>query len=82
MPNEFALSLISAKLGDDPNPYYVCGTAVVNPDETESKQGRIVIFQFQDGKLQQITEKEVKGATYCLVEFNGKLLACMNSTVS
>jgi len=82
MPSEYGLSLISAKLGEDPNPYYIVGTAVVNPDESESKQGRIIMFHFQDGKLTQVAEKEVKGATYSLVEFNGKLLASMNSTVS
>lgn len=33
------------------------------------------------GKLQSLAEKEVKGAVYSMVEFNGKLLACINSTV-
>lgn len=37
MQNEYALSLISAKLGDDPNTYFVVGTALVNPDEPEPK---------------------------------------------
>lgn len=81
MPNEFATSLISAKFGDDPNTYFVVGTALVHPEEGEPKQGRIIIFQFIDGKLNQIAEKEIKGAAYSLVEFNGKLLASINSTV-
>ena len=34
------------------------------------------------GKLTQVAEKEIKGAAYTLVEFNGKLLASINSTVS
>ena len=34
------------------------------------------------GKLVQVAEKEVKGAVYSLVEFNGKVLAGINSTVS
>lgn len=33
------------------------------------------------GKLQTVAEKEVKGAVYSMVEFNGKLLASINSTV-
>ena len=33
------------------------------------------------GKLAQVAEKEIKGAAYTLVEFNGKLLASINSTV-
>ncbi|KAK6638735.1 DNA damage-binding protein 1 [Polyplax serrata] len=81
MQSEYALSLISTKLGDDPNTYFIVGTAMVNPDESESKQGRILIFQFQEGKLYQVAEKEIKGAAFSLVEFNGKLLASINSTV-
>uniref|UniRef100_A0A3P9NAD1 DNA damage-binding protein 1 n=1 Tax=Poecilia reticulata TaxID=8081 RepID=A0A3P9NAD1_POERE len=34
-----------------------------------------------EGKLQTVAEKEVKGAVYSMVEFNGKLLASINSTV-
>nr|XP_012421228.1 PREDICTED: DNA damage-binding protein 1 isoform X2 [Odobenus rosmarus divergens] len=55
------------------------------PHETsfgeEVEQGRIVVFQYSDGKLQTVAEKEVKGAVYSMVEFNGKLLASINSTV-
>lgn len=81
MTNEYALSIISTKLGEDPNTYYIVGTAVVNPDESEPKLGRIVIFHWNDSKLQQVAEKEIKGAPYTLLEFNGKLLASVNSTV-
>ena len=82
MQCEYALSIVSTKLGDDSNTYYVVGTAFVNPEESEPKQGRIIMFLYQDGKLQQIAEKEIKGACYSLVEFNGRLLASINSTVS
>lgn len=54
---------------------------MVYPEEAEPKQGRIVVFQYSDGKLQTVAEKEVKGAVYSMVEFNGKLLASINSTV-
>lgn len=43
--------------------------------------GRIIIYHYSDGKLQQVAEKEIKGACYSLVEFNGKVLASINSTV-
>lgn len=43
--------------------------------------GRIIIYHFSDGKLQQVAEKEMKGAVYALAEFNGKVLASINSTV-
>lgn len=82
MQCEYALSLVSTKLGDDTNTYYIVGTALVNPEESEPKQGRILMFQYQDGKLHQVAEKEIKGACYSLVEFNGRLLASINSTVS
>lgn len=81
MQTEYALSLMSAKLGNDPNTYYIVGTAMVNPEESEPKIGRLVIYHYTDGKLIQIAEKEVKGACYALVEFNGKVLASINSTV-
>lgn len=80
-PTEFALSLMSARLGDDPNTYYVVGTALVNPDEPDPKCGRILMYAYAEGKLTQVAEKEIKGACYSLVEFNGKVLASINSTV-
>lgn len=81
LPTEFALSIVSCKLGDDPNYYYAVGTALLNPEEAEPKSGRIILFQWIDSKLVQIAEKEIKGGCYTLVEFNGKLLASINSTV-
>lgn len=81
MSNEVATSLISARLGDDPNTYYIVGTAIIYPEEAEPKQGRLIIFHYTDGKLTQIADKEIKGAAYSLCEFNGKLLASVNSTV-
>lgn len=123
LPSEYALSLVSCKLGKDPAVYFIVGTAMVYPEEAEPKQGRIIVFHYTDGndrqpyfiskhvdvysalvgvnviirksvymeckclhslslgKLQTVAEKEVKGAVYSIVEFNGKLLASINSTV-
>lgn len=82
MDNECALSIISTRLGkDDPNWYYVVGTCFVNPEESEPKLGRIVLFHWNDNKLHQVADREVKGAPYSLCEFNGKLLASVNSAV-
>ena len=50
MNQEFGLSLLSCRLGDDPCPYYVVGTGVINPEESESKTGRILLFQWKDGE--------------------------------
>ncbi|KTF73465.1 hypothetical protein cypCar_00044958, partial [Cyprinus carpio] len=65
----------------DPAVYFIVGTAMVYPEEAEPKQGRIIVFHYTDGKLQTVAEKEVKGAVYSMVEFSGKLLASINSTV-
>uniref|UniRef100_A0A8C7D231 DNA damage-binding protein 1 n=1 Tax=Oncorhynchus kisutch TaxID=8019 RepID=A0A8C7D231_ONCKI len=82
LQSEYALSMVSCRLGRDPAVYFIVGTAMVYPEEAEPKQGRIIVFHYTDGKLQTVAEKEVKGAVYSMVEFNGKLLASINSTVS
>ncbi|KAM9861365.1 DNA damage-binding protein 1 [Aulostomus maculatus] len=81
LPSEYSLSMVSCRLGKDPSVYFIVGTAMVYPEEAEPKQGRIIVFHYTDGKLQTVAEKEVKGAVYSMVEFNGKLLASINSTV-
>ena len=49
-PNEFATSLLTAKLGEDPNTYYIVGTALVYPEDAEPRQGRIVVFHYTEGE--------------------------------
>lgn len=46
------------------------------------KQGRILVFSVEDGKLNLVAEKEVKGAVYNLNAFNGKLLAGINQKIA
>ena len=81
MQQEYGMSLLSCRLGDDPNPYFIVGTGLVNPEESEPKSGRILLFQWKDNKLVSVAEKDIKGACYSLKHFNGKLLASINSTV-
>lgn len=50
LPTEYAMSLVSCKLGKDPAVYFVVGTAMVYPEEAEPKQGRIIVFHYTDGK--------------------------------
>ncbi|KAG1687986.1 hypothetical protein DVH05_004505 [Phytophthora capsici] len=63
--------------------YFVVGTAYIHEEEAEPHQGRILVFAVTgihgERKLQLVTEKEVKGAVYCLNSFNGKVLAGVNS---
>lgn len=64
MMNEFATSLLSAKLGDDPNTYYIVGTAMVYPEEAEPKQGRIIVFHYSDGKQVWLWDLHRDGAEH------------------
>lgn len=50
LQNEYALSMVSCKLGRDPAVYFIVGTAMVYPEEAEPKQGRIIVFHYTDGK--------------------------------
>ena len=59
MPFEYATSIMSCKLGDDPNPYYVVGTGIIHPEESEPKTGRLVLFSWADGKLTQVSGLEI-----------------------
>lgn len=60
LQNEYALSLVSCKLGKDPNTYFIVGTAMVYPEEAEPKQGRIVVFQYSDGEWRVWIIKNMK----------------------
>ena len=61
--------------------YHLPFIGIVNPEDSEPKIGRILIFQWKEGKLHQVAEKEIKGCCYSLQPFNNKLLASINSTV-
>ncbi|KAI6221851.1 DNA damage-binding protein 1 [Aphelenchoides fujianensis] len=80
---EWGLSLCAAKLGEAETPYYVVGTAYVNPDEPEVKLGRILVFAYDDknNKLRLVQEKEVKGAVFGVSPLHNKLVAAINSSV-
>lgn len=82
---EQALSVISTKLGDDPTTYYIVGTALVYSDETESKNGRLLVFESGKGSerthLRLVHEKEIRGAPFDMDVLNGKLIVAINSSV-
>lgn len=50
LPSEYALSMLSCRLGKDPSVYFLVGTAMVHPEEAEPKQGRIIVFHYTDGQ--------------------------------
>ncbi|KAF0690909.1 hypothetical protein As57867_017711, partial [Aphanomyces stellatus] len=78
-PMETACSIVCLTFDGHTPPYYVVGTAYVHEEESEPHQGRILVLSVNQGKLQLVAEKEVKGAVYCLNAFQGKLLAGINS---
>eukprot|EP00958_Prasinococcus_capsulatus_P013243 scaffold1343_cov369-Prasinococcus_capsulatus_cf.AAC.10 len=78
-PFETTCSCISTTFADDPQAYYVVGTAFAHPDEMEPTKGRILVFLVKDRKLHLVCEKDIKGAAYNLNGFHGKLLAGVNS---
>ena len=50
--NEVGLSILSTQIGSDGEEYLVIGTAVVLPDEHESKKGRVIILRWtSSGKV-------------------------------
>ncbi|CAG9535052.1 unnamed protein product [Cercopithifilaria johnstoni] len=81
--SEMAMSLASCQLGSDSQPYFVVGTAVIMSDETESKMGRIMMFQASEGpeRMRLVYEKEIKGAAYSIQSMDGKLVVAVNSCV-
>lgn len=70
------------KFSGDKTEYYVVGTAYVLSEESEPQRGRLLVFEVKDHKLSLVTEKEIRGAAYCMDPFNGKLLTGINSRVS
>lgn len=84
MPAEKVMSILSTRLGEKAEEYYIVGTAIVNLDEPEPKQGRLVVFRWtMDLNLEQVAELGLKGCPYSLCEFEGrKFLAGVSATVN
>lgn len=83
--NEFAATILSARLGDDPTPYLIIGTALVVPNEVTPCFGRILVFKWTDSdrQLSLVFERAVKGACYAMALFqNSKLVVTVNNNVS
>ncbi|CAB3410078.1 unnamed protein product [Caenorhabditis bovis] len=80
-PYEYGMSLISAKLGDVD--YYIVGTGIMYPDESEPKIGRLCVFKAKSDKeiLEVVEERDVRGCAFGMAVLNGKLLVGVNSSV-
>ncbi|CAM9125233.1 unnamed protein product [Choristocarpus tenellus] len=84
-PFEMGCSLVSCKFANDPKDYVVVGTAYVREEDFEPAVGRLLVFSVEgegaERKVLLVAEEETRGAVYSLNEFNGKLLAGINSKV-
>jgi hypothetical protein len=64
---ENSCSVVSTAFSEDikaKKAFFVVGTAVANPLESEPQEGRILILQVVERKLQLVCSKDVKGAAY------------------
>ncbi|CAH8550615.1 unnamed protein product [Dicrocoelium dendriticum] len=82
---EIAISITSIKPaeGCSKGAYYAVGTAFLVEDEVEPSKGRIHVFHWDPdaARLDTVMVYDVNGAVYRLVDFNGRLLAAINSSV-
>ena len=79
---EFATSIISMNFDNDPaNNFFVIGCCYVNDDDPEPKLGRLILIKYHENKLTHVCEKEIKGAPYCLQNYNGKLLCSVSNQI-
>lgn len=79
--DEHGSCILSCSFADDNNLYICVGTACVYRVDSESRRGRILVFKFEDGQLQLVSEIRTNGAVYNLTAFNGKLVAGINETI-
>ncbi|CAI2738245.1 unnamed protein product, partial [Dicrocoelium dendriticum] len=81
---EIAISITSIKPaeGCSKGAYYAVGTAFLVEDEVEPSKGRIHVFHWDPdaARLDTVMVYDVNGAVYRLVDFNGRLLAAINSS--
>ena len=79
--NNEKVSFVSCFSSEHQVLFLSCQPAIVKQNKTNVLSDFFSIYWTVSGKLVQVAEKEVKGAVYSLVEFNGKLLAGINSMV-
>ena len=57
------------------------GTAFVCEEDSEPKDGRLLVFRWDGSTLTQVASTDVKGAVSCVTEVCGKILAGINNKV-
>ena len=79
-PTEWAVCIFSYNCNE--RDYFVVGTAFVNEEDPEAKDGRLLVFRWDGTTLNQVACQDVKGAVNCVTEVCGKILAGINNKVS
>ncbi|KAH8872464.1 DNA damage-binding protein 1 [Schistosoma japonicum] len=80
---EVAVSIASVQSDVHNGPLFAVGTAFLVEDEVEPSKGRIHLFRWdpESSRLETILVHDVNGSVYRIVDFNGRLLAAINSSV-
>ncbi|KAL1918136.1 uncharacterized protein VTP21DRAFT_3402 [Calcarisporiella thermophila] len=76
-------SIISLTFENDPQEYFVIGTAYAIPPDEEARRGRILVMQVTEQRqLKQAAVLELKGGVFDMKPMNGKLVAGNNNKVT
>uniref|UniRef100_A0A3Q0KTB3 DNA damage-binding protein 1 n=1 Tax=Schistosoma mansoni TaxID=6183 RepID=A0A3Q0KTB3_SCHMA len=80
---EVAVSIASVQSDIHNGPLFAVGTAFLVEDEVEPSKGRIHLFRWdpESSRLDTVLVHDVNGSVYRIVDFNGRLLAAINSSV-
>ncbi|KAF5400819.1 DNA damage binding protein 1 [Paragonimus heterotremus] len=81
---EVAVSIASIGSTDDhKGVLYAVGTAFMVEEEVEPSKGRIHLFHWdsETSRLETVMVHDVNGSVYRIVDFNGRLLTAINSSV-
>lgn len=80
---EVAYSIASIYSSHHNKCLFAVGTAFLVEDEVEPSKGRIHLFQWDPdtSRLETLLVHDVNGCVYRIIDFNGRLLAAINSSV-
>jgi len=84
LKDEDIVSCLYATLEDDPTPYFIVGTAMIDNNEADTSDGRIIVFSVDgDRKLREVSATRVNGSCYNLNAFSGgRIVAGIGGTIN
>ncbi|CAF0797251.1 unnamed protein product [Didymodactylos carnosus] len=82
LSHEEGMSVCILNFTDEINmSYIIVGTAIVYEDELEQKMGRLLVFHYNDGKINFVTEKDINAPPHTMAKFNGKLIVGIGNSI-